>query len=415
LRSCYVFNADILNEQSIENVSSEIVGIYKNGRIIWHSKNMINIGMSKMFAEWIWVIKDVNNDGKVEILTTWSSSSGGYYPSGGGVDPPVYLWIFSWDGLQGVIINECNDEGQSVIQTTSRGMFYLVDVEGDGVWEIQSDNYPETQSDSLNLKKDSVFLLRTYSWNGQFYGRWPNTPQTDEDYSYPRNKLNINIKSRIEQIEDSLYYRYSIENLSSSHQAINEFVLEIATDSLRSRISRNCWVCFQRMPSVECINSYVGNNYIDPGEKDTSFYLSTSLKIIPQISKIYCKGDNGHTGDTETIYENSYQGYTISPENPPFPFIPNAFLDTLMTYPIRSFNIGWINNQSTAEKYMSYFNIVKTQLQQNNINGSRSSLQNVLRDVKADSGTLLSSETYALLRYNTEYLLSQLPEPSRQL
>ena len=48
-------------------------------------------------------------------------------------------------------------------------------------------------------------------------------------------------------------------------------------------------------------------------------------------------------------------------------------------------------------------------MQQNNIAGARNTLNNVLNNVNLDSSSNLTSEAYALIRYNTEYLLTKLP------
>ena len=71
---------------------------------------------------------------------------------------------------------------------------------------------------------------------------------------------------------------------------------------------------------------------------------------------------------------------------------------------------SWITNQTTTNKYDSLFNTAKTQLQQNNNNAARTTLQTALQEVRVDSTDNLTSEAYALLKYNTEYLLENLPE-----
>ncbi|HEX9829492.1 MAG TPA: hypothetical protein VGB10_04705 [Bacteroidota bacterium] len=90
-------------------------------------------------------------------------------------------------------------------------------------------------------------------------------------------------------------------------------------------------------------------------------------------------------------------------------FNSTSFLDTLLSYTTQSRSLEWITTQATADKYTSYFTSAKSNIQQNNINAARATLQQVLSDVNVDSSSTLTSEAYALLRFNTEYLLSQLP------
>jgi hypothetical protein len=114
----------------------------------------------------------------------------------------------------------------------------------------------------------------------------------------------------------------------------------------------------------------------------------------------------------ENLQTNSFRGITICSSVPNDPFIHIEFLDTLTSFVARSRELGWITTQSTSDKYLSYFATAKIGSQQNNIAAVRLALNNVLRDVDIDSSSTLSSEAYALLRFNTEYLLEHLPKPS---
>jgi hypothetical protein len=156
-------------------------------------------------------------------------------------------------------------------------------------------------------------------------------------------------------------------------------------------------------------------DYLYPGEVRSDFRLESATPII-FIGNYYVQGKNGDSfPDDQYIFENSFNGVTICGTNPPDPFAPSDFLDTLLNFNQRSSEIGWITNQTTTDKYDSLFNITKTQLQQNNNNAARTTLQTVLQEVDIDSTNNLTSEAYALLRYNTEYLLEQIPQSSPNL
>ena len=111
----------------------------------------------------------------------------------------------------------------------------------------------------------------------------------------------------------------------------------------------------------------------------------------------------------ENILTNSVKGYTIIPREKLGLAHPQYFLDTLQNYTSRSLELGWIKEETAADKYTEYFTSAKTELEQNIISAVHNTLNNVLRDVETDSGSVLTSEAYALLRYNTEYLLEKLP------
>jgi hypothetical protein len=138
---------------------------------------------------------------------------------------------------------------------------------------------------------------------------------------------------------------------------------------------------------------------------------------LPSVAQYYVQGLTAGTpvvSDEEKrndILNNSVVGYTLGVlGTAPLPVTPE-FLDTLTSFTTQSRSLGWITSQATAEKYLSYFTDAKTKLEQSDTAAARASLQLVLRDVEIDSSSALTTEAYALLRYNTEYLLNQLPVP----
>jgi hypothetical protein len=116
-----------------------------------------------------------------------------------------------------------------------------------------------------------------------------------------------------------------------------------------------------------------------------------------------------------TPYGPGVVGRTVGPVLPPDPFDPVRFLDTLLSYTTQCKMLGWISEQTTADKYLGHFNSVKVSLQESNVTAARNTLKLVLEDVNVDSSSTLTSEAYALLRYNTEYLLDHLLAQSQEL
>jgi hypothetical protein len=149
------------------------------------------------------------------------------------------------------------------------------------------------------------------------------------------------------------------------------------------------------------------------------FVVSPSYSPKPKVAVTPENEDSLYMNTPETTpeEEDAFQqledsikvrGFTIGPTPPPFPFIAGVFLDSLSKYAVQSWQLGWIHNQATANKYLEYFSSAKTNLRSNNANGAQAILQTVLRDANADSTSNLSTEAYALIRYNTEYLLARL-------
>ncbi|MDP2207808.1 MAG: fibronectin type III domain-containing protein [Bacteroidota bacterium] len=148
-------------------------------------------------------------------------------------------------------------------------------------------------------------------------------------------------------------------------------------------------------------------------------YYSLLSPGLPSVFTFYIRGyfpepefEYGNTPDItygDDIFENSFKGKTIAPTNPPSPFNSLIFLDTLKSYTTQSLSLGWIANQTTGNKYLTFFDTAKVQIQQNRNWSARFTLDTVIAHVKRDSSGLLSSEAYALIKFNTEYLIDNMP------
>jgi hypothetical protein len=67
-----------------------------------------------------------------------------------------------------------------------------------------------------------------------------------------------------------------------------------------------------------------------------------------------------------------------------------------------------------ADKHTGLVTRIKTDITQFNLKTARTRIDTVLQQVKIDSSSSLTSEAYALIRYNTEYLRDQL-KPTNQI
>ena len=138
LHGCVLFSS----VRYLSDQDSGFFGIYKEGKIIWTSDNII---------QGVWQItfktEDINKDGKIDILTTWHTNG----------DPKIQeMWIFSWDGIGGNIINQIDDNfGESVIQGEG---FELVDHDSTGVKDIVA---------TTKSKDDEITVF--FRWDGTRY------------------------------------------------------------------------------------------------------------------------------------------------------------------------------------------------------------------------------------------------------
>jgi len=71
------------------------IGVYKEGEFLWVSDTLIE-GYAVSFNGMV-AATDLNNDGKVDIIVG---------ATGGNRHEFEYLWIISWDGQSGTILND---------------------------------------------------------------------------------------------------------------------------------------------------------------------------------------------------------------------------------------------------------------------------------------------------------------------
>ena len=168
------------------------------------------------------------------------------------------------------------------------------------------------------------------------------------------------------------------------------------------------------------IDGIVMTSHALPGIR--RFIISPSYSPKPDVEVTPQNEDSLHQNATESLDEEEafqqleksikVRGVTVGPTPPPFPFVPATFLDTLVNYVIQSKQFRWVETQATANKYFGYFNAAKSNLQSNDIDGARIILHTVLSQTILDTTSNLTNEAFALIHYNTEYLIAKLPSSS---
>jgi len=413
---------ETLNEISIfscqkftDSKDSSIIGVYKDGNILWDSGPTIfgNILSDLSFC------KDINKDNTVDIglISEYADFKESYNPN----NITDYLWILSWNGTNGVFINnyDANTRKSSLVP----GPFYLFDENGDGIYEISSmysydDEYTHTPVENPPPNYPYV----TYGWNGNKYGLWANVYQLKYGDFYPAIWIKPTIKCKVILEDSTLKFQYTIANEKNSLQSIeiiNFLNVPLEKIDITSKYQKNKISSF---PGILPGSWYFEPNglwnysgLIKPGEiKSGYWYKGVGL---PTIVYAYLRGlipleltrEISDEAKLDEIQKNSVKRKTIGLKSIPLLFDTLGFLDTLKIYVDTSYSLGWVKESLTANRYDSLFTSAKTQLQQNNITGVKSTLKQVLQDVDIDSTLNLTSEAYALIKYNTEYLLDHLP------
>ena len=73
----------------------------------------------------------------------------------------------------------------------------------------------------------------------------------------------------------------------------------------------------------------------------------------------------------------------------------------------KSHELGWIKNEQTRDKYICYVQTVKEKEQIGDSEEARNILDKIMSDAVTDSTENITSEAFALIYYNAEYLKSQ--------
>jgi hypothetical protein len=401
LWNCWLFTTrlrasvyGLLDSSGIVGSANNMVGVFRNDAIIWISDSVITEEEGYLFTT-----RDINNDGLLEILTLWE----GPRTDRG----EAHLWIHSWTGSSGEVINDKTDDwiATSVIGGPSDG-FVLFDAEGDAILEIKN----------VSVSDGSL----TWSWNGQKYGSWPQTPHLPETTWWPRKEVSAQVSAVARKDQDRLRFEYALRNAVTSKQRINYFMLgEVHGEVILG--SPQGWQ--HRLHSIESTQGWETPTFdhrpqILPGDTVSGFSLVSSG--LPAVVPFYVKGYNDvpnpelmsveeyANGNLLDLSRNSFLGLTIGPTLSLLGRRDEVIIDTISSIVSLSLSLGWIHGEETANAYGSILSRVRTQLSIGDIPAARSTLQLLLAEVERDSGTSLSSEAYALLRFNAEYLLDRL-------
>ena len=104
----------------------------------------------------------------------------------------------------------------------------------------------------------------------------------------------------------------------------------------------------------------------------------------------------------------SFTGKTVGPTAPPAVFNVVTFLDYIIDLKHQAASLGWIDNSGIVNSLDVKLDNAKKKMSQGDNNTARNILSAFINDIEAQSGKHLTSEAYALLKYNAAYLINNL-------
>jgi hypothetical protein len=211
-----------------------------------------------------------------------------------------------------------------------------------------------------------------------FIGYWKDSSRIYEALFVPPTKIIPEIFATVVPEKDKSVYKYKIVNQADSKQKILGFDLQLLRpiDPLS-------------LPNGWFIRPYKYQSYVQFVYEDE---VATSIPIGGKLEFLHLS--NGlpsiiiarFIGDVDTIdlafdMEPSYQVYnlidsienklgkryvvraTIGPTDPPNPFVPVVFLDTLLSYTRQSGELGWIIDKNSEKRINRKIELAKELLQ----------------------------------------------------
>jgi hypothetical protein len=384
LTGCVVFSA---YPAAGSHYGGNLIGVFRNGFIVWHSDTVL-IGTVDAF----FCTRDLNLDGTVEIMVRCD------------VFGRDETWIFSWNGSQGACLNQ-QISGSYMPMRTQTLMLSMDDIDGDGIMEFRNREFSDGSD--------------AWSWNGQAYGQWLVTPHIPYATFLPARSAQAEVHCSVYPQNDGFSYNYRIGSSPLSKRRVQDFLVDHGGIDT-SGLAPAGWI-FSGKTDQSPLHWFWGlvdnRNMIAPGQSKDGFSVTSSG--LPKIANSYVQSERGFpdSENNPNLVEglnvdyrtNSFVSVTIAPYYPPPASLASlAFTDTLLSFTTRSRALNWILYQPTADKYTGLFTRTKHDIQSANIPAARTHLDTVLIQVRIDSAVSLTSEAYALLRYNTEYLLEHL-------
>ena len=277
LAGCVLFSA----RPGFQSKDSVVTGIYKNGQIIWDDYPGSKAGFGGMLL----AVRDINNDGIVEILQA-EPDFDLRTREGSGIS---YLWILSWNGTTASIINSVDPNTHQSTLVSTDNVYELIDANRNGIFQIRGQIDSVWQSYFPDHNTVTLPYI-TYGWNGSLYGFWGTVRQVSENDFLPANLLEATMKCTVTKNGDQFSYEYKITNGSTSEQRLECFYIGGVNDS-SSQAAPDHWIASS--------SSYIGGRYfyssigkpqftLKPGETRNGYKtISTGFS---NDRKILCSG-----------------------------------------------------------------------------------------------------------------------------
>ena len=256
-----------------------------------------------------------------------------------------------------------------------------------------------------------------------------------------RDDLNVTVHIQVTTSEGPIFrYQYTFQNERTSHQSMVRVVLELGDEwaenggTLQNVVppKEKDWGQFPTVGRTMRWNANYETTGIDvlekaplsavlPGEQLHFEFENHGLPSVgsywvagwapwyftARVKDSLLKAGYAENGLID-IDENALRGTTLVPRIIRQVPAKSSFLDTLISYKHQALSLGWIDNTGIANSLDQKLDAAKKKLVGDDNSAARNILQAFVNEVEAQKDKHLTSEAYALLKFNAEFLIDRL-------
>lgn len=245
------------------------------------------------------------------------------------------------------------------------------------------------------------------------------------DTFIPGNLVDPEIHVSVSVSDSEYAYTYDLTNRVGAHAFMGLFAFGVQVQSAIDSIAspNGEWTAgpmsenFAGYDAIDWAHVHGSGTGIPAGSTVSGFLLMSGG--LPSISKAYGNSDSGvswkeegPTGAIRASFDSLEAAtrfvslLTIGPRDPPSPFNLGSFIDTLATYPSQAEDLGWIDSTTTVtDDLQTALDELSEDLAAGDSAHASGLIHRTLALVEAEKDSALTSEAYALFKYNLEYAL----------
>ena len=260
-----------------------------------------------------------------------------------------------------------------------------------------------------------LILLDVEIWCACVYSQETKLPP------YPKkNLIDPQVVAHVSKETTGYSYQYTVTNGTNASQDIDMFVIELRANVIKHSTARNWDVGPYNYDTIKVMiwDSYTPATLVHPTEIVSGYGILSSG--LPSIQRSWLSSyekipsrEGQYDPASATIFATSLTRITLGPVILREPFAPTTFLDTLISYKHQALALKWIDNGGVANSLDQKLENARRKLESGDSATARNILEAFVNEVEAQKDKHLTSEAYALLKFNAEYLIDRLPSPGK--